>query len=72
MDRKCRHVPDNKARLHVDTKWLEFASNPRNVRLGLAINGVNPFGEKNNAWSTWPVLFLIYNLPPWLVPKRFF
>ncbi len=50
MAGKCWHVPDSKAWLHVDTKWLEFASNPRMVRLGLAIDGVNPFGEKNNAW----------------------
>jgi hypothetical protein len=39
--------------------------------LGLTIDGVNPFGEKNNAWSTSPMLFLNYNLPPWLVTKKF-
>jgi hypothetical protein len=44
----------------------------RNVRLGLATDGVNPFGDKNNVWSTWLVLLLIYNLPPWLVTKKFF
>jgi hypothetical protein len=33
---------------------------------------VKLFGEKNNAWSTWPLLFLIYNLLPWLITKKFF
>ncbi len=40
------------------------------IRFG--IDGVNPFGEKNNIWSTWLVLLLIYNLSPWLVTKKFF
>jgi len=69
---KVRHVPDNKAWQHIDNTWPDFAIELRNVRLGLATDGVNPFGDKNNAWSTWPVLLLIYNLPPWLVTKKFF
>jgi hypothetical protein len=72
IDGKVRHVPNNKAWQHIDNTWHDFATEPRNVGLGLAIDGVNPFGDKNNAWSTWPVLLLIYNLPPWLVTKKFF
>jgi len=45
---------------------------PRNVKLALAINGVNPFCEKINSWSSWPVLLFNYNLPPWLITKNFF
>jgi hypothetical protein len=67
IDGKVRHVPDSKAWQHID-----FATELRNVRRGLATYGVNPFGDKNNAWSTWPILLLIYNLPPWLVTKKFF
>ena len=26
-------------------KWIEFTDEPRNVRLSLEINSVNPFGE---------------------------
>jgi hypothetical protein len=55
---KVRHVPDSKAWAHIDRTWLEFGGEPKNVRLGLATNGVNPFGEKSNAWSTSLVLFL--------------
>ncbi len=72
IDGKVRHVPDSKAWQHIDNTWPDFATEPRNVRLGLATDGVNPFGDKNIAWSTWPVLLLIYNLPPWLVTKKFF
>jgi hypothetical protein len=49
---KVRHVADSKAWQHIDNTWLEFVVEPRNVRLGLTIDGVNPFGEKNNAWLT--------------------
>jgi hypothetical protein len=38
----------NKAWQHIDNIWPEFIVEPINVILGLAIDGVNPFGEKNN------------------------
>jgi hypothetical protein len=44
----------------------------RNMRLALALDGVNPFKLSNTNWSTWPVLILIYNLEPWFVTKKFF
>ncbi len=72
MDGKVRHVPDSRAWEHIDATFPDFANEPRNVRLGLAIDGMNSFGEKSNTWSTWPVLVLNYNLPPWLVTKKFF
>jgi len=57
-------VHDNKAWAHIDRTWSKFGGEPKNVKLGLATDGVNPFGEKNNAWSTSHLLFLNYNLPP--------
>jgi len=72
IDGKVRHVPGNKSWQHIYNTWLDFTIEPKNVKLGLVTYGVNPFGDKNNAWSTWPVLLLIYNLPPWLVTKKFF
>lgn len=47
-------VCDSKAWKHVDTTWLNFAVDLHNIRLGLALDGMNP-----NA-----VLLLNYNLPP--------
>jgi hypothetical protein len=67
---KVHHVLDCKAWAHTNRTWLEFGGEPINVKLGIAIDGVNPFGKKCNAWSTSPVLFLNYNLPPWLVTKK--
>jgi hypothetical protein len=72
MDGKVRHVPDSRAWEHIDVTFSNFDSEPRNVRLGLATDGINPFGEKNNTWSTWPILVLNYNLPPWLFTNLFF
>jgi hypothetical protein len=71
-DGKVRHAPDSKAWAHINATWPKFAADPRHIRLGLATDGLNPFGEKSSSWSTWPVMFFNYNLPPWLVTKRFF
>jgi len=35
----------------------------RNVRLGLATDGFNLFGNLNINYSTWHVILMIYNLP---------
>ena len=53
-----------------DSKHLEFSSDPRNVRLGLVADGFNPFGIMSTSHSTWPVMLVPYNLPPWLCMKR--
>jgi len=51
--------------------WPRFVAKPHNARLGLATNGINPFGAQSFTWFTWLVMFQIYNLPPWLVTKKF-
>ena len=57
----------------VNSRWREeFAYEPRNLRLGLATDGVNPFSVKRSTWSTWPVLIMNYNLPPWMTTKKHF
>ncbi len=70
-DGLVRHVADSKAWKHVDQNIdPSFASDPRNVRLALAHDGVNPYGNNSTSWSTWPVLLINYNLPPWLQTKK--
>ena len=71
-DKVMRSVVDSKAWDHVNNKWLWFAKEERNVRLGLALDGVNPFRNQSLSHSTWPMVMLNYNLPPWLVTKNFF
>ena len=40
------------------------------MRLELASNDMNHFGNLSTGHSSWPVLLMIYNLPPWLCIKR--
>ncbi|KAJ0845268.1 putative Transposase-associated domain-containing protein [Helianthus annuus] len=60
-----RHPADGKAWEHFDTTFPDFANDPRNVRLGLASDGFNPFGAKSLSYSMWPVVLIPYNMPPW-------
>ena len=52
--------------------WPEFGSEPRNLRLAISTDGVNPFSNFSTQYSCWPVILVTYNLPPWLVIKRKF
>ena len=45
-------------------KHEKFAADPRNIRLGLASDGFNPFGHQSITYSMWPVLGIPYNMPP--------
>lgn len=47
----------------------DFGTESRNVRLGLASDGFNPFSNMSVSHSTWPVLVVPYNLPPWQCMK---
>ncbi|XP_042423229.1 uncharacterized protein LOC122010821 [Zingiber officinale] len=59
-----RHPVDSVAWHTIDHKWPDFASDPRNLRLGLATDGFNPFGDLSSIYSCWPVILVNYNLPP--------
>ncbi|XP_031741715.1 uncharacterized protein LOC116403911 [Cucumis sativus] len=45
-DGKLRHPADSPAWKLVDMKWPDFGSEPRNLRLALSADGVNPHGPK--------------------------
>ncbi|GJY17177.1 hypothetical protein Tco_0388668, partial [Tanacetum coccineum] len=51
-------------------RYPKSALDPRSVRLGLASDGCNPFRTMNTQHSTWPVLLIPYNLPPWICMKQ--
>ncbi|GJS82568.1 retrotransposon protein, putative, ty3-gypsy subclass [Tanacetum coccineum] len=61
---KMQHPVDGRAWMNFDTKYPNFAKEPRNVRLGLATDGFNPFGNLSRAYNMWPVILTTYNLPP--------
>ncbi|XP_028956415.1 uncharacterized protein [Malus domestica] len=69
-DDVMRHPADGEAWKEFDRMYPDFAADPRNVRLGLATDGFNPFGVLNQNHSTWPVVLFPYNLPPWKCMKK--
>nr|XP_027193555.1 uncharacterized protein LOC101504995 [Cicer arietinum] len=69
-DGQLRHPTDSLQWKKIDDLYPEFGSEPRNLRLGLATDGMNPYGNLSSNHSSWPVLLVIYNLPPWICMKR--
>ena len=69
-DGLMRHPVDSETWKLFDSKYIEFLSEPRNVRLGLAANGFNPYGNMSSTHSTLPVILIPYNLPLWMCMKR--
>ncbi|KAA0053557.1 hypothetical protein E6C27_scaffold190G001230 [Cucumis melo var. makuwa] len=66
------HPADSPAWKLVDTMWSNFSSEPRNLRLALSADGINPYSDMSSKYSCWPVVMVIYNLSPWLRVKRKF
>ncbi|XP_042405093.1 uncharacterized protein LOC121995413 [Zingiber officinale] len=60
-----RHPADSPTWKAFDERHAEFGVDPRNVRLGLTTDGFNPFKNQSMSYSTWPVVLMPYNLPPW-------
>ncbi|KAG8503618.1 hypothetical protein CXB51_001607 [Gossypium anomalum] len=69
-DGLLRHPTDSLAWKLFDRKFPSFASDPQNVRLGLAADGFNPFKIMSTSYSIWPVVLVPYNLPPWICMKQ--
>ncbi|KAH0712739.1 hypothetical protein KY285_004319 [Solanum tuberosum] len=65
-----RHPVDSKAWKKFDELHQSYVVEPRNVRLGLASDGFQPFGCSRTPYSIWPVVLIPYNLPPWLCMKQ--
>ncbi|XP_043814844.1 uncharacterized protein LOC110601419 [Manihot esculenta] len=70
VDGSMVHPVDSEAWKHFDRTHSWFASDPRNVRLGLCTDGFNPFGQRSKPYSCWPVIVVVYNLPPWMAMKK--
>ncbi|XP_059664327.1 uncharacterized protein LOC132310119 [Cornus florida] len=65
-----RHPADSMTWEKFDIRHPWFSAEPRNVRLGLASDGFNPFSNMSNSYSMWPVMVFPYNLPPWKCMKE--
>jgi len=69
-DGLLRHPADSPAWKHFDAMHRDFKLESRNVRLGLATDGFNPFGRMNVSYSIWPIFLIPYNLPSWICMKQ--
>ena len=65
-----RHPTDSSKWKKIDSLYPNFGKEARNLRLGLAADGMNPYGSLSTQHNSWLVLLVIYNLPPWLCMKR--
>ncbi|KAL0556569.1 hypothetical protein IC582_005083 [Cucumis melo] len=70
MDDVLRHPTDAKGWKHFNSEYPDFSSDPQNVRLGLALDEFNPFGQMSMSYSMWPIVLLPYNFPPWKCMKE--
>ena len=72
-NRKCDgllcHPTDSLQWKNIDKEFPKFGKESRNLRFGLATDGMNPFGNLRGNYSSWPVLLVIYNLPHALCMK---
>jgi len=64
-EKEMTHPADGKAWGDFDNRWPDFVQDARNLRLGLATDGFNPFSNMSSSYSMWPVFVIPYNLPPW-------
>lgn len=72
LDGKMRSVVDSEQWHFIDKKFPSFSRDDRNARMGLSLDGVNPYSLQSLKHSVWLVLIVFYNLPAYLVTKRFF
>ena len=70
IDGKYRHPADSPQWSKIDNDYPDFGEEARNLRLALSTDGMNPHGLQSISHTTWPVILMIYNLPPWLCMKR--
>ncbi|KAL9459648.1 hypothetical protein AB3S75_002951 [Citrus x aurantiifolia] len=71
-DGLLRHLADTPAWKLIDHLWPDFGAEPRNLRLALSADGINPYNSLSSRYSCWPVIVVTYNFPPWLCMKRKF
>jgi len=69
-DGMLHHPADSSQWKKIDRLYPDFGKEARNLRLGLATDGMNPYGSLSTQHRLWPVLLVIYNLPPWLCMKQ--
>ena len=54
----------------IEEKWPHFKEEPRNLKLSLAVDDINPFGEMRSTYSMRPIFIINNNIPPWMTIMR--
>ena len=70
LDDVLQMPADGSALKFIEEKWPIFKKEPCNVKISLAVDGLNPFGELHSTYSVWPIFVINNNLPPWMSVKR--
>ncbi|KAL9688571.1 hypothetical protein QQ045_032994 [Rhodiola kirilowii] len=65
-----RHPADGESWQTFDKEFPDFANEKRNVRLGLATDGFNPFEASGLSHNTWSIVLIPYNVPPHVCMKK--
>ena len=52
--------------MEIEEKWPYFKDEPCHIRLSLAVDSVNPFGELRSIYSVWPIFVINNSIPPWM------
>jgi len=55
---------DGEAWKHFNSVHPHFSAKSRNMLLRLCTDGFNPFRSFSTLYSCWPVILVVYNLPP--------
>jgi hypothetical protein len=58
------HPSDGEAWKHFNIVHSHFSAESRDVHLGLCTDGFNPFRSFTAPYSCWPIILMVYNLPP--------
>jgi len=58
------HPFDGEAWKRFNSVHPHFSAESRNVHFRLCTDGFNPFGSFAAPYSCWPVILIVYNLPP--------
>ena len=64
IEGQMSHPADGKPWKHFDDKYNWFAKDARNLRLVMATDGFNPFGNFSTTYSMFLVLVMPLNLQP--------
>ena len=70
QDDVIRMPTDSSAFRDMEEKWPHFKEEPRNLRIYLTSDGVNPFAQMRSIYTVWPIIVINNNIPPWLSIKR--